>query len=129
MTNLSEVLAFYRKIPDWAEIDCNINTPNNYGDYIINVAATRCKVAEIEILLEAGADVNQRGEHGFSPVLNAFEQGCLLGVVYLLDKGANPNIANSDGTTPETLAALSGENEILHFLKNWKSTKLTPRKV
>ena len=129
MTNLSEVLALYSELPDWAQIDCNINTPNNYGDYAINTAATRCRINEIEILLEAGADVNQRGEHGFSPLLSAVEQGCLSAVTYLLGKDANPNLASSDGTTPESLADLLQEHEILLFLKNWKSTNPSQRNV
>ena len=122
MTNLSEILAAYSEYPDWAEIDCELNQPNNCGDYPIHVAATRCKIEEITILLEAGADVNQRGEHGFSPLLNAVEQGWLSGVALLLGKGANPNIASSDGTTPETLAEILKEDEVLLFLKNWKLT-------
>ena len=129
MANLSEILAAYSELPDWAEIGCELNQPNNYGDYPINVAATRCRIDEIEILLEAGADVNQGGEHGFSPLLNAVEQGWLLGVAYLLDKGANLDIPNSDGTTLESLAALLGEHEILHFLENWKSNNPMLRKV
>ena len=129
MTNLSEVLATYSELPDWAETGCELNQPNNYGDYPINVAATRCRIDEIELLLAAGADVNQRGEHGFSPLLSAVEQGCLLAVAYLLEKGANPDLASSDETTPEALAELLEEHEILLLLKNWKSTNPSQRKM
>jgi uncharacterized protein len=120
-TTLSDVLLAYSELPGWAGINCELDRPNNFGDYPIHVAATRCKVDEIEILLEAGADVNQRGEEGFSPLLNAVEQGCLTAVALLLARGAIVDLASSDGTTPEELADLLQEREIILFLKNWKS--------
>lgn len=121
MTALSDLLAFYSGFPGWAEIECRLDRPNNFGDFPINVAATRCAIDELQVLIDAGADINQIGEHGFTPLLNAVEQGCSAVVLFLLEKGADPHLSNADGMTAAMLADLLQENEIAALLRSWKS--------
>jgi ankyrin repeat protein len=55
-------------------------------------------------LLDAGADVNQTTEYGWTPLLTATNNRHYQLAQYLIDRGANPNIANKGGWTPLYLA-------------------------
>ena len=57
-----------------------------------------------KILVEAGADVNQRTHYGWTPLLTATQNRHYKLAAYLLEHGANPNIANNGGWTPLYLA-------------------------
>jgi ankyrin repeat protein len=56
------------------------------------------------ILVEAGADVNQVTNYGWSALLTATQNRHYLLAKYLLDHGANPNLANKGGWMPLYLA-------------------------
>ena len=53
-----------------------------------------------------------------SPLLDAVEQGNRAAVLALLAKGADPNVAGADGTTPIMWAASNGDVEIARALIN-----------
>jgi uncharacterized protein len=57
-----------------------------------------------EILLAAGADVNQTTNYGWSALLTAVQNKHYQLAAYLLDHGANPNLPNKGGWTPLYLA-------------------------
>jgi ankyrin repeat protein len=57
-----------------------------------------------KILLESGADVNQRTRYGWTALLTATQNRHYKLSAYLLDHGANPNLANNGGWTPLYLA-------------------------
>lgn len=57
-----------------------------------------------KILVEAGADVNQISEFGWSPLLTATQNRFYELGKYLLENGANPNIANEGGWNPLYIA-------------------------
>ena len=57
-----------------------------------------------KILLDSGADVNQRTHYGWTALLTATQNRHYQLAAYLLDRGANPNIANNGGWTPLYLA-------------------------
>ena len=56
------------------------------------------------ILIEAGADVNQATQYGWSALLTATQNRNYRLASYLLDHGANPSLANKGGWTPLYLA-------------------------
>jgi uncharacterized protein len=58
----------------------------------------------VQTLVEAGADVNQVTNYGWSPLLTATQNKHYLIGKYLLDHGANPNLPNKGGWTPLYLA-------------------------
>ncbi|WP_127114085.1 ankyrin repeat domain-containing protein [Shimia sediminis] len=114
---LQEVLEEYSKIPEWPETGpTNIYSRTHFGDFPINVAATRGIVDEIVILLQAGANVNQKGEHGYTPLHSAVEQGHLEATIILLEAGAKTALKNDDGQTPIELSRLLGAKELEKLL-------------
>ena len=56
------------------------------------------------LLLDAGADVNQATEYGWTPLLTATNNRHYKLGAYLLERGADVNIANKGGWTPLYLA-------------------------
>jgi ankyrin repeat protein len=56
------------------------------------------------ILVEAGADVNQRTHYGWTPLLVATQNRHYQLGKYLLDHGADPNLMNNGGWSPLYLA-------------------------
>jgi uncharacterized protein len=55
-------------------------------------------------LLDAGANVNQTTEYGWTPLLTATNNRHYQLAQYLIERGANPNVANKGGWTPLYLA-------------------------
>lgn len=56
------------------------------------------------ILVEAGADVNQRTLYGWTPLLTATQNRHYKLAAYLMEDGADPNIPNNGGWSPLYLA-------------------------
>ncbi|MDX2476377.1 MAG: ankyrin repeat domain-containing protein, partial [Gammaproteobacteria bacterium] len=72
----------------------------------------------VELLLVAGADINGRARqdytahpHEFTPLINAVKNGRSAAVTLLLAKGADPTLADQDGSTPLHYLALSWKPE------------------
>ena len=57
-----------------------------------------------KILLDSGADVNQRTYYGWTALLTATQNRHYKLAAYLLEHGANPNVANNGGWSPLYLA-------------------------
>lgn len=70
---------------------------------LVYAARQDCKECAA-VLLDAGADVNQRTHYGWTALLTATQNRHYELAAYLLERGANPNIANNGGWTPLYLA-------------------------
>ena len=70
----------------------------------LTFAAREGDSASARKLLDAGADVNQPTEYGWTPLLTAVNNRNYQLARMLLDRGANPNLANKGGWTPLYLA-------------------------
>ena len=116
MKTLDDLLAFYQELPNWSGIKCAIDSRGLFGDYPLHIAATRCDVNEIEILLNAGGDLDARGENGYTPLMNAVEQGSLDCVKLFVESGADLKIICDEGLDALALASLHGEDQIAQFL-------------
>jgi len=67
----------------------------------LHFAARQGALSSVEVLVKGGADINQRGAGDrTTPVLVAAINGHFDTVSYLLDNGANPNLASIGGVTP-----------------------------
>ncbi len=70
----------------------------------LQFAAREGSLETVKALVEAGADVNETSEYGWTALLVATQNRSYLMGEYLLDKGADPNIANVGGWTPLYIA-------------------------
>ena len=83
-----------------------------------SVACRRCvgRVRAIELLVAAGASLSARGEHGYSPLHEAAEQGHLRAVACLLQLGASEAVRDEEGRTPLQIAEAAGSDEVVEYL-------------
>src|SRR3954452_5621297 len=86
-----------------------VNRQYNYTELVgywgglspMHLAARQGELESVKALIDAGADVNQRGGGDpVTPMLIATMNGHFDLAKYLLDKGANPNLAQGNGVTP-----------------------------
>ncbi len=83
----------------------NRRNANDWGGLTALVFAAReGDVESARLLIDAGADVNQTTEYGWSPLLAATQnRNYRLGML-LLDNGADPNVQNDGGWSPLYIA-------------------------
>ena len=83
----------------------NKDDPNQAGGLTAMVFAARQGDLEtVKVFVDAGADVNQVTQYGWSPLLAATKNGYYTVAKYLIEKGADVNLANKGGWTPLYLA-------------------------
>jgi uncharacterized protein len=116
-----EVLRRYKdeELPEFCDRELSdVNQVGLFGDYPLHVAATRGLVEEVLALLEAGANVDARGEHGYTPLLSAVAQGHVEAARLLLQYGAATDVANDWGDTPLQRARASEIAGLADLLEN-----------
>ena len=72
----------------------------------------------VRLLLGAGADPNNRQQHGYTPLHSAAANGDLESVSALLDAGADPAAANDEGETALILAEKRDDLVIVERLRD-----------
>jgi ankyrin repeat protein len=70
----------------------------------LTFAAREGDLQSVRYLLDAGADINQTTEYGWSPLLTATNNRHYQLGAFLMERGANVNIANKGGWSPLYLA-------------------------
>lgn len=93
-----------------------VRTTDASGYTPLHYAATGGHTDVIEVLLDAGADVNARGSRGETPLLLAASKGNVEVVELLIDNGADVNQPGSDKRTPLHKAAMVGDLEVVKAL-------------
>jgi ankyrin repeat protein len=79
--------------------------PKQWGGLTpLQFAVREGSMETVKVLVDAGADVNQRSEFGWTALLVATQNRCYKIGVFLLDHGADPNIANEGGWSPLYIA-------------------------
>ncbi len=117
-SKLQAILNEYAILPEYSGYKIiDVNTVSLFGDYPINIAATRGIMEEVKSLLDAGTNINSKGEHGYTPLHNAVEQGHIEIVKLLLAFEADEKIQNNDGDVPLALSELLGEEKISKLLR------------
>ena len=93
--------------PDWIGVDVSDKLAcNSYGDTLLHVAACQDRVDMIEELLNHGVPINKKGEHGYTALHEAVEQGSYLSALYLIKMGADLSILNDFGQKPLDLLVI-----------------------
>jgi len=90
----------------------------NENDKKLFLAATHGNPLRIQDLLEKGANVDSKDEHGDTPLLRAFLYGHSEVTKVLIANGADVNAQNKLGTTPLLIAAKHGD--VLLCKNCWK---------
>ncbi|WP_080401961.1 ankyrin repeat domain-containing protein [Burkholderia ubonensis] len=115
---LSLVFEKYKTHPEFLGIE--LAEPNQRGavdDTVLHLVARKGAVDDIEILIDAGADVNIAGDLGNTPLHQAALMGQLESARLLLKRGANRQLKNEFDQTPFDVAELGGHVEIALLLK------------
>jgi ankyrin repeat protein len=96
--------------------------PNAVARHPFKVAPIHSAVADgadveiVRLLVEAGAAVNVKQRHGWTPLHGAAHEGDLELVRYLLDHGADHTATNDKGKTPADAARERGHEAVARFL-------------
>lgn len=92
-------------------------------DTLLDLAVARSESAVFRLILEKGADPNQRNRNGDTPLSVFLLHGRLMStsnlistVRLLLDRGANPNVKNGKGDTPLSLVIRSSLSSVIPLL-------------
>ena len=94
-----------------------VHTRDGFRNLPLSRAALRGSAEEINLLLKAGADINAQGEHGYTALHEAVEQGHLDLVKLLIQWGADPSICNVNGDCATSLAQIHADEPISQLLK------------
>ena len=99
-----------------AAADLGPHTRSTAGDTPLHIAATSGDLRAIDLLLNAGAEINAPGERGFTPLHYAVEQEKLEAVRLLLARGADIHRPDHFEQLPKDIAELVGNPEITSLL-------------
>jgi len=73
------------QLPEFIEVVLHdVNQVGNFGNAPLKVAAVRGALDELQALLDGGASIDARGEHGYTALHHAAEQGHVAAVRLLL---------------------------------------------
>jgi uncharacterized protein len=114
----AQVLQRYEDLPAFCGIKLTgVNQPGRFGERPLDVAAVRGNLDEIRTLLDTGADINARAEHGNTALHEATGQGHIEVVKLLLEFGARTDFRNEFGQTALDIASLRDRKDITALLR------------
>lgn len=118
---LNTLLKEYNQLTEYLGIELtDVNQKSNFGDYPIHIASVRGDMNEMKILLDNGANINAIGEHGYTALHNAVEQGHIKMVEFLLNQGIDTTIKNINHLTAKELAQITDNQDIYKMLDEFK---------
>ena len=95
------------------ELGADIHALDMEGNSALHLA---CAIGDfpkiVDILLTNGADINHRGDQGYTPLMVASQQGCLQAVIKLLDLGSEVDILSDYGESALNIARRKGHTAI-----------------
>ena len=94
------------------------NDDSNSLDRALLEAADDDNIADINRLLDAGANVNSKIDGDGSPLIVAARNGHVRAVRLLLDRGADPNMPVRGDGNPIIMAAREGHEGVIELLLN-----------
>ncbi|KAF4332858.1 ankyrin repeat PH and SEC7 domain protein [Fusarium beomiforme] len=82
-----------------------ISTIDDTGEYPLILAARKSQARSMELLISAGADVNQQSYNGWTPLMAAVMTENLQSVKLLLESRCSVDLCSHEGTTALQLAS------------------------
>ena len=110
-----ESMRSYPTFESYSAID--IRTENCVGETALHFAAILNDVAIAKELLSHGAEPNKKGEHGFTPIHEAIQQGNTEMIRLLLENGADTLIKNDWDMDSFDLAELGDSERAISEVK------------
>lgn len=92
------------------------NCKGRFNNYPLHVAAVWGDCHAIDLLVSVGAVIDQQGEHGFTPLMEAVAQRHVSAIKKLIELGAKP-VRSAEGMLPSEYAGISGSLELADFLR------------
>jgi protein-serine/threonine kinase len=112
----SELLREALKAPTDGGAPCEVNSKALYGRTALHIAVSVGRPDCIELLLDAGADLEACTDAGLTALHVACQRGHLCAATLLLDWGAESCVETKDHSLPIHLAASNGQAEIVSML-------------
>ncbi|ARU59248.1 ankyrin [Oleiphilus messinensis] len=110
--DLSSVLARCSDTASWFGIELNgVNCVNLMDDTPLHTVCSWGDLESARILIDAGADVNAKGDNGCSPIFNGVIGGNPKVLELLIRSGARVNSKNDDGRSVLEYARNIGSSE------------------
>uniref|UniRef100_A0A8D8S2F0 Ankyrin repeat domain-containing protein 50 n=1 Tax=Cacopsylla melanoneura TaxID=428564 RepID=A0A8D8S2F0_9HEMI len=97
-------------------VELDLELEDNHGQTALNVAAHQGFLEAVQILLEAGANINHTDVEGWTSLRSAAWGGHSSVVKLLLDSGADVNCSDMGGRTALRAAAWGGHLEVVKLL-------------
>lgn len=94
------------------------------GDTPLHIASVWGDIGALKLLLDAGADVNAKGDMGCTSLYNAISWGHKRSVELLLQYRATPYDSNEFGTSSYKLAMTEGNEAIADIVKKYIPKRL-----
>ena len=102
---------------DLQELDTRPGIAGNNGRMPLNHAALRNNVDMIDLLLDAGADINAANRSGFAPLHHAAEGDSVEAAQRLIERGADLDLKNIRGMTAADVATVTEHEAVLKILE------------
>jgi ankyrin repeat protein len=83
-----------------------VSSVDSVGNNTLDYAVSYGDLCVVKFLIDAGVDLNNRGEYGYTPLHTALELGRYEIACYFLLRGADGNLKNDDGLSPFDLFVL-----------------------
>lgn len=119
---LEAVLAEVRRANLPTFIDVPIDGPHvrgtSFGTTLLHVVAVWGDVNAARVLLDAGVEIDLPGEHGYTALLEAVEQGHVDVVRLLLERGADPYRKSQMGW--DAFSYPADRPDVVAVLEEWK---------
>ena len=103
-----------RYLAAFPEVD--MNQRGRRGQTALHMAVHHIHADVVEVLIDAGADIEAKDENGRSPLHRASEKGAIAIVQLLIKAGAGVRVTDNNGATCLILAAYCGRIETVRYL-------------
>lgn len=98
MKTVKQVLELCEQTGAWYGIKIEkFDQRNGLGDTVLHTVCSWGRLESVKLLVEAGADVNAKGDHDSTPLFNAITGKNPEVISFLISVGADPKISNSLG--------------------------------
>jgi uncharacterized protein len=118
-TNIEKLFEQCQNTGSWFGLKISsVKDRNDFEDTPLHTVCTWGEIESAKLLLDAGADINAKGDQGATPIFNAIMSDCYQLVEFLLKRGASKTYKIYGNTTMQDYAKNTGSDKrIINLLK------------